>query len=642
MCGIAGLIHYGSGERADRATIKRMTDTIAHRGPDGEGVYVDGPVGLGHRRLAIIDVAGGLQPMTDPEERLCIVFNGEIYNFPELRAHLETLGYQFRTRSDTEVVLYLYQELGPRCVEQLRGMFAFAIWDKVEQRLFLARDRVGKKPLYYADLGHTLLFASEAKAILAHPAISRQVDLAALDDFLTYQYVPAPRSMFHGISKLPPAHYMVVEEGKVRVTRYWDLNFLEKQRLSDRDALERMRPLLEEAVRIRMISDVPLGAFLSGGVDSSLVVALMARQSAQPVKTFSIGFTDQAYNELPYARKVAEMYGTQHEEFICTADLVGVVPKLVWHFDEPFADSSAIPTYYLSQMTRRHVTVALNGDGGDEGFAGYERYLGNRYVRLYKTLPRSVRSRLVGPLLDLLPESAARVSLLRRLKWLNAASLSPRGREYSHSMTIFRADERAEVLSREVFAELSGRDALAYMLDFYNAPHLPDDDVDRMLYSDTMTYLPGDLLVKVDRMTMAHSLEGRSPLLDHKVLEFAASLPGSQKLRGTNLKYLLKKLGEELLPHDVLYRPKQGFGVPIASWFRNELRDWVTDLLAQPAVAHDGLLRADAIARLVQEHTTGRVNHGHRLWALINLELWYRMFIRRESGLSASVQVKAS
>ncbi len=631
MCGIAGVLHRSGQGPVSREAVTRMIQAIAHRGPDGSGVWVNGPVGLGHRRLAIIDISGGNQPMGDSCERTWIVFNGEIYNFLELRSELEALGYRFRTRSDTEVILYLYQEMGIRCVERLRGMFAFAIWDQDHRRLFLARDRLGKKPLYYADLGHTFLFASEAKSILTHPDVPRQVNLNALDDYLTYQYVPPPLTMFKGISKLPPGCVLTVESDEVETTRYWDLAYSPKRQWADAEVVHHMRTLLTEAVKIRLMSEVPLGAFLSGGVDSSIVVALMAQQSSQPVRTFSIGFADQAYNELPYARMVARKYGTVHEEFLCTADLLGILPKLVWHFDEPFADSSAIPTYYLAQMTRRHVTVALNGDGGDEGFAGYERYLGDRYVRLYNRIPLTVRRHLLGRMLDLFPADIHRIRFLRRLKWLNDASLQPRGRQYSHSMVIFRAEDRERLLTSAVRMELGSRDAVQYILDYYGDPRILTDDVDRMLYCDTMTYLPGDLLAKVDRMTMVHGLEGRSPLLDHVLLEFAASLPGSQKIRGSQLKYLLKKLGEELVPHEVLYRPKKGFGVPISSWFRNELSGWVRELLARPAVVQDGLLQVEAVQRFVNEHLSCAADHGHRLWALINLEVWYRMFIRQES-----------
>lgn len=626
MCGIAGIYHRHSSARIDPEVLRRMTDRIAHRGPDGSGVWVEGPIGLGHRRLAIIDVASGQQPMADLDQAAWIVFNGEIYNFQELRTELGRSGRRFATQSDTEVILQAYRQWGTGCVERLRGMFAFAIWEPGPKRLFLARDRVGKKPLYWTEAEGAFLFASEAKALLAHPAVSRRVSPRALAEYLTYQYVPEPGTIFEGMQKLPPAHWMLVDAAGITIQRYWDLEYAPKAPLSDDEVQDRLRGLLTEAVGLRLISEVPLGAFLSGGVDSSIVVSLMARQSAQPVRTFSIGFEHQDFNELPYARMVAERYGTIHQEFICTADLVSVLPDLVYHLDEPFADSSAVPTYYLSQLTRRHVTVALNGDGGDESFGGYERYLGNRYVQLYSRVPESLRRHIARPLLDLFGGSDRRASLLRRVRWLNEASLLPPNRQYAAAMTIFRAEERRRLITPAVQAELGSIDPLDHLFRWYDDPRLADP-VDRMLCADTMTYLPGDLLVKVDRMTMAHGLEGRSPLLDHKVLEFAARLPGSGKIRGSQLKFYLKRLGEELLPRQVLHRPKQGFGVPIGPWFRGELKGWVTESLRETAVVRDGLLEGAEVDRFVQEHTSGSADHGHRLWSLLCLENWYRLFI---------------
>ena len=602
-----------------------MAATLAHRGPDAEGFHRDGPVGLAHRRLSIIDLAGGAQPMFDPYSGAAITFNGEIYNFVELRRRLEAAGIRLHSNSDTEVILHLYRLHGPRCVEHLRGMFAFAIWDPHQQRLFLARDRVGKKPLYYSDLNGVFLFASEAKALLAHPDVPREVDVSSLHSYLTLQYVPAPATMYQHIRKLPPAHIAEVTREGVRVESYWKLHYTPKVHVSEADMLDEVDRRLAEATRIRLISDVPLGAFLSGGIDSSLVVAYMAKASPSRVKTFSVGFAEEEFNELPYARMVAKQYDTDHHEFICRADAATVLPQMISHFDEPMGDPSSLPTYYLSQMTRQHVTVALNGDGGDETFAGYQRYNGNVWVRRYSRLvPLALRTHLIRPSVRAARRLLSGNALVRRLHLLNEYSLNS-ANLYIGFMRIF-SPEMKSALYGPVMQPSLATEAEDHLRFFYQADDLPSE-VDRMLYCDTMTYLPGDLLVKVDRMSMAHSLEARSPFLDHQVMEYAASLPGDLKLRGATLKYLLKKVAARHISPELIHRRKQGFGIPADRWFRQELAGVVTSIFRQSELARAGYLDQKGTNAFVADHVAGRTNNGYPLWVLLNLELWYRLFI---------------
>ncbi len=605
-----------------------MCDALAHRGPDEEGVYVSQHVGLGHRRLSIIDLGTGQQPMCNARKDLWITYNGEIYNFVELRKELETSGYTFQSTSDTEVLIHLYDKHGIACVRHLRGMFAFALWDQKRQRLFLARDRVGQKPLFYWLTAHSMAFASEIKSFLRDNAFVRTPDLDALSDYLTYQYIPPPHTMFKQVYKLPPAHVLICEHGQIHLEKYWELQYAPKVTFSEHELIERTRILLDEAVKLRMISDVPIGAFLSGGIDSSLVVAMMAQHSTQPVKTFSIGFREDAYNELPYARLIAERYGTEHHEFIVEPKAVEILPELIWHCDEPFGDPSAVPTFYVSKLTSQYVKVALNGDGGDESFAGYRRYLGFKFVDQYRRVPSVVRRHLVAPLLECAHVRQPQLSvLIRRLKLLHSLSLQSKPDLYVWRLTMFRNELKDELLTDDVQVQLHGHDSLQYMLQYFekeNAKH----PTDQMLFADVMTYLPGDLLVKMDRMSMAHGLEGRSPFLDHRFMEFVATIPVRYKLRRKHPKYLLKKTATPWLPVDILSRPKQGFGVPIGKWFRGELREMLHDTFASSSLVGDGILNGGIIQRILQEHQTDTANHHHRLWVLLNLELWYRKFIK--------------
>lgn len=630
MCGICGKLYFNRQNRVEADLIKRMSAILQHRGPDDQGVHVDGPVGLGHRRLSIIDLSTGQQPMSNIRQDIWIVFNGEIYNFLELRQELEKRGYTFTTSSDTEVIITLYEAYGTDCVNYLRGMFAFAIWDKSRQRLFLARDRLGQKPLFYSVIHQSLAFASEIKALLQDPEFPRELNISAMSHYLSYQYIPAPETIFKHIYKLPPAHILVCQQGKITQHRYWQISYLPKVSLSEPEIEERVTDLLQESVKIRMISDVPIGAFLSGGIDSSLVVAMMAQYSSQPVNTFSIGFKEKAFNELPYARMIAEQYGTKHHEFIVEPDAIEILPKLIWHFDEPFGDSSAIPTYYLSQMTGRYVKVALNGDGGDESFAGYLRYLGYKVIEYYRHIPFRLRKSVI-------PFFIRTLSKILKYKWgtrplhlaqfVNELSFESRELLYTRTLTIFQNESKLALFHDHIREQVESLNSLEYMLDYLNSDTVVHF-TDKMLYSDIMTYLPGDLLVKMDRMTMAHSLEGRSPFLDHKLVEFVATLPPELKLRNTCLKFLLKKIGETWLPSKILSRKKQGFGVPIGEWFKCELREMLYDTFSSSYLIQEDILKKEPIERILHEHQTGKTSHWHRIWGLLNLELWYRMYIR--------------
>jgi asparagine synthase (glutamine-hydrolysing) len=611
----------------DPEILRAMNGLIQHRGPDDGGFHLAAACGLGHRRLSIIDLSTGQQPMANEDGSCWIVFNGEIYNHHELREGLLARGHVFKTRSDTEAILHLYEEKVERCVEDLRGMFPFAIWNERTQELFLARDRVGKKPLFYTQSGGQFIFASELKALLAHPAVGREVDPAALDDYLALQYVPAPRTIFKGVQKLPPAHTLTWRGGKVSLRRYWTLDYEPKTNISEADACDYVRELIDEAVRIRLESEVPLGFLLSGGIDSSAVVAFARRRFSGDLRTFSIGFEEASHNELPYARTVARQFGTIHEELVVRPEATLVIPKMVWHFDEPFADSSGLPSFYVAKMTRRHVTVALNGDGGDESFAGYTRYLGMPRVEAYRRIPRPLRAAL-GPLARAGHAALPFLPLLGAIDYLNERSLATPGRLYAYHMTIFHERERRRLLAAPLRQALDGRDALTELLDCFERPGLLAE-VDRKMFTDVMTYLPGDLLVKMDRMCMAHGLEARSPLLDHKLMEAAARLPAELKFKGREQKYLLKKALEPILPREIMYRPKQGFAAPIGRWFRGELSAPLREVLLSDRARGRGFFNAGEVGRLVSEHLSGRVDHHHRLWALLCFEVWCRTFLDR-------------
>jgi asparagine synthase (glutamine-hydrolysing) len=624
MCGIAGFIapHEATDTSRHAEVLERMCRVITHRGPDDQGTLVEGGVALGMRRLSIIDLAGGHQPISGCGERATVVFNGEIYNFRELQKELEARGHRFQTHSDTEAIVHAYEEYGSSCVDHLRGMFAFALWDERERKLFVARDRVGKKPLYYTlTHGGTLVFGSELKSLLEHPEVGREINPEALDAYLTFGYVPDPLSIFEGVHKLPPGHRLTFSEGRVAVEEYWDFRYEPaRERRREEDYLEELRALLEEAVRVRLVADVPLGAFLSGGVDSSTVVGLMARASSRPVKTFSIGFNEDSYSELKYARVTAKQFGTEHHEFVVTPDICHVVDELAWHFDEPFADSSAIPTYMVSKLAREHVTVALSGDGGDELFAGYTRYVVDRRRGGFARLPRPLRRGLLAPLSRNLPHGA------RGRNFLHNVALDPLER-YIDSVSTFTSLTRPELYTGDFRRQLGAAEGAApARFRDYAARVRTGDAVDPLLYLDSKTYLPGDILTKVDRMSMAVSLEARVPLLDHKLIEFVTRIPSSLKLKGLATKHIFKRAVRGLVPDEILDRPKQGFGVPIPQWINSQLRGRIRETLTDARARGRGLFEPAYVRLLLDEHERGRRDHSAQLWSLFMLELWQRTF----------------
>ncbi|MER3431052.1 MAG: asparagine synthase (glutamine-hydrolyzing) [Blastocatellia bacterium] len=628
MCGIVGIVK-NSDKAIDHGLLERMNRAIIHRGPDDDGFYVKANVGLAMRRLAIIDLASGMQPIHNRDRTKWIVFNGEIYNYRELREEMQRRGHRFLTNCDTEVIVHLYDEFREGCLEYLRGMFAFAIWDEVNKELFVARDRVGKKPLLYSYRPNgDFIFGSEFRALLEHPAISREVDCDAISAYFSYLCIPAPLTAFREIRKLEPGHWLRWKDGQIETRRYWQPDFSRKIKISENDAITETTRLVREATRLRMISDVPLGAFLSGGVDSSTVVALMAELSDKPVKTFSIGFEEEDFSELKYARAVARHVGAEYNEFIVRPNALEVLPLLIDHYGEPYADSSAIPTYYVSRETRKSVTVALNGDGGDESFAGYERYFAMLLADRYRSIPIFVRKALVEWPLALIPTSELKRNIFRDAKRFTKAAAMPRVERYFRWMSTFDREARKGLFTAEFENSLNGNDP-EYFLRRWFAEANGSGYLDSNLLVDQMTYLPNDLLVKVDIASMANSLEARSPFLDHKVIEFAASLPENLKLRGFETKRLLKKVAARLVPKEVVYRKKMGFGVPIGKWFRGELKDYLREVLLSEKSLRRGIVRPEAMAKFVTEHINGEKDHSHRLWTLLMLELWFDRFIDR-------------
>jgi asparagine synthase (glutamine-hydrolysing) len=636
MCGIAGFVQLEArGAGFDPvARLRAMIGTLRHRGPDDEGLWSDGLCGLAHARLSIIDLSpGGHQPMGSSDGRIWVSYNGEIYNFKDLRRELEGQGRVFRSRSDTEVLVHGYAAWGADFVHRLRGMFAIALWDCAERRLLLVRDRFGKKPLYWCRAGNALVFGSEIKAILAWPGIDRSPDLAAIDDYLSLQYVPAPRTAFASIRKLPAAHLLVVDAGQPggavlgEPRRYWQLpppdareRSLPPPRLIAGELVER----LSEAVRLRLISDVPLGAFLSGGVDSSAIVALMSRLGAAPVKTFSIGFTNAEFDETCYARIVAQRYQTEHRERVVEPDAAAVIPRLVWHYGEPFADPSMVPTYYVSQLAREEVTVVLNGDGGDEAFFGYGRYVTCRSLSHLDHLPiglrRAVRRAIAGVPAPLKRRFQRRLDTLSLLLDSTETRASQR---YAFTITYFMDFQKREGYGEAMRGFLDGSALDRLDAYFAQAPNL----VTGANWADIHTYLPDDLMVKVDVASMAHGLEARSPLLDHVFMEWASTLPYRIRMAGGETKAIFKRAMEPYLPREVLYRKKMGFGCPVGDWLRGELRELAQDVLLSSAALARGIFRKEYVERLLADHVAGRAQHDTRLWALLMLELWFRMWV---------------
>ncbi len=626
MCGIVGFINAGGGA-VDTALLEKMNAAIIHRGPDDDGFYIHENVGLAMRRLSIIDLAGGKQPIHNQDKTAWIVFNGEIYNYQELRSDLEKQGSKFYTKSDTEVIIHLYDRYGVDFLQHLRGMFALAIWDTRDDSLFLARDRVGKKPLLYSHRPNgDLIFGSEFQALLKHPSISREIDFEAIHHYLSFICVPAPLTAYKEIRKLEPGHWLRWKNGELETKRYWLPDFTEKLDISEAEAQDEVLRILRESVRLRMIAEVPLGAFLSGGVDSSAVVALMAQESSQPVKTFSIGFEEQDFSELKYAKKVADHVGAEYNEFIVKPNAMEVLPTLIEHYGEPYADPSAIPTYYVSKETRRHVTVALNGDGGDESFAGYERYVAMRLAERYRRVPALLRKPLVEFPLSLLPHPNGFRNRLRSAKRFVKAAALPKEVRYLNWVSGGTEELKQKIYTddfRRVVAGAYSGDIVRKWLDSPNAKGI----LDASLLTDQQTYLPNDLLVKVDIASMAVSLEARSPYLDHKLIEFAAKLPENLKARGMETKSLLKKVAAKLVPKEVIYRRKMGFGVPVGYWLRNEMREFMNEVLLSEKATKRGIFKPEALKDLIELHVSRKEDLTFLLWTLLMLELWFQRFI---------------
>ena len=623
MCGIAGIIGSNSSDLIEEAAVHRMCDAIVYRGPDDEGLLARQNVGLGMRRLSIIDLSGGHQPIFNEDRSIWIVFNGEIYNFPELRPELEVKGHRFSTNTDTETIVHLYEEMGPNCVQKLRGMFAFALWDEKRQKLLIARDRLGKKPLHYALHKGRLYFGSEIKSILAVASELAEINRAALLQYMYLGYIPDPATAFVGIHKLPPGHLLEFEGGEVSVSKYWDLpQYATYQPASEEECLEEMEHRLAEAVRIRLISDVPLGAMLSGGTDSSTVVALMARASSRPVKTFAIGFKRADFDESKYARIVAQKFATDHHELILEPDIVATVDKLTHSLEEPFADSSMLPTYFISCLARQHVTVALSGDGGDELFAGYERYSIQQNRERFSRIPHALRRFYREHLFALVPKGTRGRQLSYNL------SLSWRER-YADEMCFVPAFEREmPLLSPEFRAAIAERGDPENILLQYFEQAPASDPISQMLYVDTKTYLVEDILTKVDRMSMLTSLEARVPILDHVFVEWVTSLGPEWKMRNGQQKYIFRKLAERVgVPKEVLYRRKQGFALPLVHWMRNEMREMILTILLEPRTLQRGYFDPAGVRRLLDEHFSGRRDRSHAIWRLLIFELWHRNFL---------------
>jgi asparagine synthase (glutamine-hydrolysing) len=626
MCGIAGIV---SDEH--RSVIEPMTSALVHRGPDGKGIFLDDGVALGHRRLSIIDIEGGKQPIASSDNSLQLVCNGEIYNSPEIRERYKAEGYAFRTHTDVEVILPLYLEYGPDCVKHLRGMFAFAIWDSRDNSLFMARDHMGQKPLFYSKVNSGFLFASEVKSILASGLIHPEPDLEALWHYIALRFVPDDKSLVRDVKKLRAGHFMLVRGIEIIEKPYWGLNFAPKFAGTESELTDELDSLLNETVNAHLLSDVEVGVFLSGGIDSSIVAAIAAKHQDTAVPSFSIGVKDQTFNELPYSRMAAERSGLRAHEQVVEADLVRMMPSMIRAMDEP-SDPFGVGVHLVSGLASKHVKVVLSGDGGDENFAGYDRYAGQRITDYYCLLPRAIRKHIMTPLVNRIPETFGYKSFAQKARWLNEMSFYSRGDRYVHSMSFLRFTEeaRGELFTESARAAIGEVHSADKILDWFDSENATDL-VDRMLYTDLMTRMPDHLLTIGDRMSMAHSLEMRPVLVDYKLVEFAARVPAKFKLKGNELKYLLKQVARRYLPKELIDREKQGFSFPIARWLRTDLRDYTKRLFAQSRFVELGLFDADYMSKLLNEHLDGSIDHNYRLWILINLEMWYRMYFENQS-----------
>jgi asparagine synthase (glutamine-hydrolysing) len=632
MCGICGIAGTSTSEPVSESLIARMCREIIHRGPDDEGIFVDGKVGLGNRRLSIIDVEGGHQPLSNENGTIWIAYNGEAYNFPDVRNELIGRGHVFKTRSDTETFVHAYEEWGMDFIHKFRGMFAFALWDKKANRLLLVRDRVGVKPLYYTQLTDgTIVFGSELKTILAHPEVKRKIEPEALDLFLTLEYVPAPHSMFKNIFKLPAGRYLTFEDGRISIRKYWDIEPYQgtAENISSRSLeslMDELYALLKESVKLRLVSDVPLGAFLSGGIDSSAIVGLMRELGASPLKTFSIGFKDASYNELEYARRIAQKFDTEHQEFVLEPQALELTEKLIRHLDEPLGDFSIFPTYLVSKMARASVKVILSGDGGDEIFAGYEHYQAQKISR-FPLVPSLAKA--AAAVANKLRPSEQKKGTWNKLRRFTQAFENCKNLRHFRWM-MFLSDRAKEDLYSAAFkSQLGGLQSIREREPFSDifASLGGFDRLTGELYLDLKTYLVDDIMVKVDRMSMAASLEGREPLLDHKLVEFAFKLPGKLKLHGLTTKWIFKKTMERLLPKENIYRSKEGFSIPIKHWLRTELKDLMRDYLCEKRIREDGLFHYGPIQKMMEAHIAGRENFSHQLWALLIFEIWKEKYL---------------
>lgn len=626
MCGICGFSDF-EGVYPDENIIKKMCSVIKHRGPDDEGLFLENGIGLGMRRLSIIDVDGGHQPIHNEDSTLWIVFNGELYNYKELRFSLEK-NHRFYTSSDTEVILHLYEEYGEGFVSKLNGMFGLAIWDSNNKKLLLARDRIGIKPLHYIITNNKLIFGSEIKSILQHPHVKRQINLKALHYFLSFEYIPAPESIFKGIMKLLPGHILVCKEGRTSIRKYWDLEF-SNNGFSEEIFCDKIVDVLKKSVDLEMVSDVPLGAFLSGGIDSSAIVAMMSQLSKEPIKTFSIGFEDQSYNELKYARIVADRFNTDHYEEIIKPDAVKLAGNLIRYFDEPFADVSAFSTYLVSEMARKHVKVVLSGDGGDELFAGYDWYIASKFNTYYRKLPSILKNKIIPHVVQNLPYSSQKKGFTNILKrFVEGSSLPEEGK---HVRWQFFLPDEENLYSRELKNELQTVSSFEVINTLYTNNNAIDS-LSKEQYVDINMYLPDDILVKVDRMSMANSLEARVPLLNQLFVELITTIPPNLKLNGITTKYIFKKAMLKQLPKDIIYRKKQGFSIPMKNWLRDDLRDMMIETLSRRRIEEKGYVEYEYVNKLMNQHLEKKKNNAHQLWSLMVFEMWHEMYMDTEVG----------
>lgn len=629
MCGICGKINRDPERPIDQPLIHGMCNVIKHRGPDDEGFFFHKNVGLGMRRLSIIDLSTGKQPIYNEDGNVAVILNGEIYNFQQLREQLLAKGHHFTTRSDTEAIVHLYEEKGEECVHDLRGMFGFAIYDKKAERLMVARDRLGIKPIYYSFDNDKLIFGSELKSLLQDPTLDTEFDYFALNCYFSFMHTIAPDTIFKNVRKLLPGQFLIYENGRLRIEQYWRFNLNENPRLTEAESREELMDLLRESVKLRLISDVPLGAFLSGGIDSSAIVAIMSQVSDSPVKTFSIGFEAKRYDELDYARQVASLFNTEHHEYVVTPDATGIIDDLIWYLDEPFADPSAIPTYFVSKIARENVTVVLTGDGGDELFGGYPGYHAEAVLNSYRKIPGFIRNGVIQNVLTVLPSTpSARFneSKERLKRILKRVELAPEERFFSRHQ-VFDLRSKQLLYSDDFVSQLNGQFHVEERVLSYLNPPKEASSIDKMLYLDTQVYLPNDMLVKVDRMSMATSLEAQVPLLDHKLVEFVSTIPWRLKVKGTMGKFILKKTLSELLPQNILYRKKQGFNVPLGEWFRNDLAGLAADFLLDNTSGNHGLLRREHIENILSRHKRGEEDMSFQIWSLIVFEKWCKTFV---------------